>query len=370
MKRFLIAGAAALCATSATAGGIDRSGQGIGIIFEEGRYAELSFGKVTPSVDGNDVAIFGGGASGDVAKAYTSVGLAYHHDFTDKVSFSLIVDQPFGADVSYAASSVALGGTFAEANSLATTGILRYKINDRFSVHGGVRFQRADAKVGLTGAAYGALSGYQVTLGQDWATGFVLGAAYEIPDINLRVALTWNSSIKHTFDTVETLGGGLIGITPTTVKTPQSFNLDFQTGISRKHQLALIGSIRWVEWSKFKLDPATFTGLAGGGLISLDDSTTYVVGLAKRFNENWSAAVTYRYEKAGNPLVSPLAPTNGQNGITLAGIYTKDNMKVTAGINYTKLGDAQPETGTPDTARASFTGNDSLGFGIKVGFSF
>jgi len=209
-----------------------------------------------------------------------------------------------------------------------------------------------------------------VTLGEDWSTGFVLGAAYEVPDINLRVALTWNSAVKHSFDTVETLGGGLIGIAPTEVKTPQSVNLDFQTGISRKHQLALIGSVRWVQWSKFRLDPATFTGLAGGGLIDLDNATTYTIGLAKRFNENWSGAVSFRYEASGDPLVSPLAPSNGQRGITLAAIYTKDNMKVTAGVNYTKVGDAQPETGTPDTARASFTGNDSIGIGIKVGFSF
>jgi len=359
-----------MTATAASAGGIDRSGQGIGIIFEEGRYAELSFGKVNPSVTGNDVAIFGGGASGEVAGSYTQMSFGYHHDFTDKVSFSLLVDQPFGADISYDATSVALGGTYARADTIATTGILRYKLNDRLSFHGGLRFQRADAGVGLTGAAYGGLSGYQVTLGEDWATGFVLGAAYEIPDINLRVALTWNSRVKHTFDTVETLGGGLIGIAPTTVKTPQSINLDFQTGISREYQLALIGSIRWVEWSKFRLDPATFTALAGGGLIDLDDTTTYTLGLAKRFNENWAGALSFRYEAAGDPLVSPLAPGNGQKGVTLAAVYTKDNMKVTAGLNYTLVGDAQPETGTPDTARAIFNDNDSLGFGIKVGFSF
>ena len=45
-------------------------------------------------------------------------------------------------------------------------------------------------------------------------------------------------------------------------------------------------------------------------------------------------------------------------------------MKITTGINYTKLGDAQPETGTPDVARANFTGNSALGVGVRVGFSF
>ena len=39
-----------LTAGAALAGGIDRSGQGIGYIFESGRYVELSYGQVTPSV--------------------------------------------------------------------------------------------------------------------------------------------------------------------------------------------------------------------------------------------------------------------------------------------------------------------------------
>ena len=39
-----------LSATGALAGGLDRSGQGIGIIFEEGGFVELSYGNVSPSV--------------------------------------------------------------------------------------------------------------------------------------------------------------------------------------------------------------------------------------------------------------------------------------------------------------------------------
>lgn len=74
------------------------------------------------------------------------------------------------------------------------------------------------------------------------------------------------------------------------------------------------------------------------------------------------------YEAKGDPLVSPLAPSNGKLGATLAAIYTSGNTKVTAGINYTKLGDAQPQTS--DIARASFTGNSAVGVGIKFGVSF
>ena len=49
MKQALTVGAALLLTTSmAQAAGLDRSGQGIGVIFEDGSSVELSFGSVRP----------------------------------------------------------------------------------------------------------------------------------------------------------------------------------------------------------------------------------------------------------------------------------------------------------------------------------
>lgn len=262
-----------------------------------------------------------------------------------------------------------LGGTMAKTTATALTGILRYKFSDRFSVHGGLRAQRASGDVTLSGLAYGPFNGYNVALGNDGGLGYLVGAAFEIPDIALRVALTYNSEITHELDTIERLGP--VQIAPnsiTEVNTPQSVNLDFQTGIAEG--TLIFGQIRWADWSEFKIDPAAFTLAAGGGLVDLEDSITYSVGVGRKFNDTWSGALSVSYEDKGDPLVSPLAPTNGKLGVTLAAVYTQDNIKITTGINYTKLGDAQPETGTPDTARASMTGNSAVGVGVRIGYSF
>jgi long-subunit fatty acid transport protein len=371
MKQFgFLALTTALVAGSAHAGGIDRSGQGIGILFEKGNYAELSFGIVNPSVSGNDVAVFGGGPSGNVAADYTSISLGFKQDINDTLSYALIIDQPFGADILYGPGSVALGNTSAKADATALTALLRYKFDGGFSVHGGLRATTASAEVHLRGAAYGGLNGYAVSLDRDLGIGYVVGVAYERPDIALRVALTYNSATKHNFDTVETVANGavIVGTSVTEVKTPQSINLDLQTGIAAN--TLLFGQIRWADWSGFRLDPAFLVGASGSGLIDLEDTVTYTIGVGRKFNDNWAGAISFSYEKELDPLVSPLAPTNGKLGVTLAGIYTKDNMKITAGINYTKLGDAQPETGTPDVARANFSGNSAVGVGVKVGFTF
>ncbi len=364
-------------ATTAMAGGVDRSGQPIGILFEKGNYAELSFGIIKPSVSGTDVASYD---TGSVAGDHNLPGIALKYELNDAWSFAVIYDQAYGADISYPTAldggSPVLGGTRAKVDSSGITALARYKFDENFSIHGGVRASKASGAVTLAGAAYSVLSGYDVTFDDDWALGYVVGAAYERPDIALRVAITYFSKVKHKFDTVEQFptnpylgpfsGASMNSVTQ--VNTPQAVNIDAQTGIAA--DTLLFGSIRWVDWSEFLIDPEGLVATSGGGLVALEDTTTYTLGVGRRFNDNWSGSVFVSYEPDGDPLISPLAPTNGYKGIGLAAVYTQDNMKVTMGVRYLDLGDGKPETGTPDTARAQMSDNHAVALGLKVGFTF
>jgi long-chain fatty acid transport protein len=270
MGRVLVtASALALAAGAANAGGIDRSGQSIAPLFEKGGYAELSFGMVNPSVSGKDLAIFGGRNSQNVGKDYLSLGFAYKQDINDQLSYAIIYEKPFGADLSYASvangGSVAFGGTKAHAGYDELSAILRYKFNDNMSAYGGLRISRASGDVTLKGAAYGGLSGYNANFSNDTGYGYVVGVAYEKPEIALRVALTYHSAIKHEHDTKETISGFPIGpVSTTEVSTPQSVNLDVQSGIA-PGWLAF-GQIRWVDWSEYDIDPLVLTKATNGGV--------------------------------------------------------------------------------------------------------
>jgi long-chain fatty acid transport protein len=370
MKIFGISTAALLlCGTSISALGLDRSNQDITAIFETGNYAELSFGYVMPNLTGTDVL---GNSIDNVGSAFSQLSGAVKMDLNDQMSFGLIIDTPYGVDVTYGGSpaSTMLGGTEAILNSTAFTAIGRYKFNENFSAHAGLRYQTLDADITLSGLAYGALNGYNVLMTNGSGTGYVAGVAYERPDIALRVALTYNSAITNSFDTTETLNGAPLGVSTTDVESPEAWNLDFQTGIAAN--TLLFGQIRHAVYSQTVLTPTTFGALTGGASITdIEDGTSYSVGIGRKFSDTFSGSIAFGYEGEGtDDLVSPLSPTNGMKSISIGGQYTMDNIIFSGGVRYSMLGDARPETGTPDVARAQFTDGDVLSVGLSIGYRF
>jgi long-subunit fatty acid transport protein len=362
LKKMMTVGAALLLTTSmAQAVGLDRSGQPIGIIFQDGNYAELSFGYVRPTIDGTDAAPFPSSDTDNVAKDYSILGLGYKADIDDQYSFAIIIDEPYGADISYpTGASLALGGTEATLDSVAVTGLLRYKIDNNISLYGGLRAQSTEGEITLNGLAYGALAGYDVELERHTGYGYTIGGAYERPEIALRVALTYTSEIKHEFETTDTFGS----TADTEVTTPQAINLDFQTGVAA--DTIVFGSIRWAEYSVVKVEPENFPA---GSLTDIEDGFGYSFGVGRRFNEQFSGSVSVGYEPEGeDSLVSPLSPTNGNYSVALGGEYTVDKVTFSGGIRYIILGDAS--SATADTARADFADNSALAVGMKIGYSF
>jgi long-chain fatty acid transport protein len=368
MKRILMTTAASVAiAGTAYAGGVDRSGQSVAVIFENGNYAELSFGSISPSVSGQEIVFAPAGLnsdlSGDMAPSYTQFSGAIKHRFSDKLDAAIIFDQPFGADVLYATGTGYYAqGASATLDANSVTGVLQYTMPSNFSVFGGLRYQTMGAV-----ASVPFVGGYQADGATDGGVGYLVGVAYEKPEIALRVALTYNSKIKHEIATEEsTLAATLSSVTEVT--SPQSVNLEFQSGVAK--DTLVFGSIRWVEWSAFDITPALFQGATGGSLVSYDNDTiTYSLGVGRRINENWSAAVSLGYEKANGGFASNLGPTDGSRSIGIGATYTKDNMKITGGVRYVSIGDAQTQFG-PAAPAANFTDNHALGFGVKVGFSF
>lgn len=343
MNKFTTATAALLATTTmASAGGIDRSGQFLGPLFESGgdtgAYLQFSIGSVDPAANNATMT--------DPLGSYTPLAFAYKRDLNPNLSMALIIDQPFGAEVEYV-DGIFAGGQ-ASITSTAVTGVLRYKINENFSVHGGLRALTVDGSITSGTGILDASS--------DWDTGYLVGAAYERPDIALRVALTYNSEITSGFEGTE-LPTAPTGGRTFDVVWPETINLEFQTGIAA--DTLLFGSIRYAKWDGFSLDT-----VQGNYVNFTDDTTTYSLGVGRRLNEQLALSASIGYEAPGTrPSTTALAPTTGSTTVTLAATYTMDDMTVTGGVTYGVLGDQ-------DVGPITFEDNEVVGFGVRIGYNF
>lgn len=359
-KALLQACALSVGATGALAGGLDRSGQGINLIFEEGSVVQFRLGYTDPSVSGTLL----GTDSGDVANSFFTPHLGYKAAITDKIDFAIMYDQPFGADISYAPGYfLSQGGgpdevLDAKADVDAITAVLRYKFDNGFSALGGIRAQRVEARVGVP-----IVSNYSVDTDATTDFGYLVGVAWEKPEIAARVSLTYNSKITHDLSQTETLAG-VSSETGTEIETPQSVNLDFQTGVAPK--TLVFGSVRWVDWPQLDFSPPVYPF---NPLVDYDNPTfTYSLGVGYKFSEEFSGAVTFGYETAEDEPVSNLGPTDGFWSVSVGGTYSLEKAKISGGVRYTDIGDATANGAGPD-ARADFSGNSAWSVGIQITYS-
>jgi len=380
MKKVMTAGASLLLTTSiASAGGIERAVPSTGLLFEDGNYLELNFSYAKPDVSGTQaIDFFGslaGSASGNMSEDYVQLGFGYKNDLNDQMALAVIFDQPYGADVNYASDTAyAYGGgifpfgTTATVDSNAVTVLLSYKLRDNVTVYGGGRAVQTVGEV-----AY--FNGYTMETSTETDFGYVLGAAWERPEIAARVSLTYQSAVEHDFDATEA-GPAVPGSpadTSFSTTMPQALTLEGQTGVAA--DTLLFGSVRWVNWTEFDITPTYAPG--GSSLVDYtDDRVTYSLGLGRRFSDEWSGAVTAGYEGSVGGLATNLGPVDGNTSLGVAVTRTMDQVRITGGVRYIWLGDAETEAPTAFTGGASgvtfanFEDNSALAAGVRIAYNF
>ena len=206
--------------------------------------------------------------------------------------------------------------------------------------------------------------GYSAETDQNTQVGYIIGAAYERPEIALRVALTYESGLTHDFGSSETLTAiGAEGAKGTfDIDMPQSITLDFQSGVAT--DTLVFGSIRWSEWSVSELRPSVYEDLTGDRVAGVtDDVYTYRFGVGRRINNDLSVFARVTCEPSQGGISSRLAPIDGSASYGIGGSYTIDAVEITGGVEYALLGDA-------DDSLTKFKNNMALGFGLNIGIGF
>ena len=359
-------------ASGVTAGGLDRATFSPSILFKEGSYVEISTARTKPKVTPDSfVAPVAIPSGRDITEDFTTTQAAFKTDLSEKVSLAFGYNtNPFGVDINYAPlAGTALDGLSSLRANLSSTALnltAKYKVNDAFSVFAGVKHQTvsgtANVSVPLSQAAGGPVDG-DVALSSDSDLNFHVGVAYEKPEIALRVAFTYETAAQFA-PNVLAVNSGNFNTGPGEINVPKSYLLEFQSGVAK--DTLVFGSIRHAKWS----DAQVFMSapFMNAQLSDFDDSTSYSIGVGRRFSDKISASLSLTHAPSDCDDASLLGPTCNDNTLSIGGEYKLDNgAAIAAGVSFRKY-----DTSITSAAQNSIVFDDDtlMTVGIKLSKSF
>lgn len=365
--------AATLASTTAMAEGIERFNLSTSFMFEEGTYAEASYAQVTPELPATGFN-FGGGNlldDTDVGDDFNAFGLAFKTDITDRFSVGLTFNNHLaGADIDWGPAV----GIAADVQITGLTLLGKYQVNERVSLLGGIK--RAELKESTIAVPLGVSNTESwESSGGDDGYGYVVGAAYEIPDIALRAVLTYEGEIQIDPDLTETDPASPVTAAAdgeADLSVGDVWNLSFQTGVAQ-NTLAF-ANIRYSKWE----DNQGFLPTAGGPaqITDFEDGYSYTLGVAQRLSDQWAVTASLFYDPGDGEDASPLSPVGATRSLTLGARYSMpQGPEISFGVSLSKRGDATIDldgSGTPgDTpVDAVVEGSTVTTAGIRIGYSF
>ncbi|MBL4750420.1 MAG: hypothetical protein JKX71_07555, partial [Amylibacter sp.] len=308
---------------------------------EDGNYVEVAYGITTPKVGSAAL------PTGTVAKSFNTVKLGFKTNITKNIAVALTYNNnPAGADISYL-PLVPIAGAV---NGQILTLLGKYQFNEKISAFAGAKYQYLNGSISVPGAA--------IIASGKGEYGYIVGAAYEIPEIKLRVALSFESAIDYSLTSTF---NGAPAPTTTTAGTPDTWLLEFQSGVARN--TLVFGSIRYAKWTD-----AQITLPVLGTITAFEDVTTYELGVAYKFNEKVVGFASIGYEAPDNVPQSAFAPTDGQFDMSFGGQFKVGNgYKISTGMTYSRRGDTTLSSGVPGLP---FNDISVMTFGVKVSKNF
>ena len=417
MRKNIITGVSlvALSAGMAQAGGFELQTLDTSIMYADGNAASISIADINASVSGTR-----NGVTVDTVKDQQVTNVALKMD-AGMVGLGLYT---------YRSGAIQLSGGNDLNNNYAPTGAVdinsttlmaSYDVNENISFLGGVTQNNL-----TSGNVTTIKGGYDVSSGS--STGFVLGAAYSIPDIAFRAEVLYQPtskiSTKTTYDAssqsafsagalqavgeaTATAAAAAPGATPQSIQTavaaatdlddPTSagtaavvaaataaagLNGDYDTEVSRPETLTInlqsgiaVDTLMFASYHRAKWSGAPVViDVNAVGTINpkidetFDDSEKFTVGIGRKFSEKLTGSLSYSKEEGGGDTATSLFTfSNGRETLSAGLRYTVDNMDISFGVSHSQLGDVTVDGGAGDIV---YEGNTVTAMGLKVAFAF
>ena len=367
---------ATLCASSTAlhAGGWETGTLPTAMMYEDGNYAELSYGSLTYNLDG--VASWIVTSSGATHTAGVEHKMAKNQTRTSFATKFSLGQYEVGIS-NFDNGAIKLDGTNSTVKSKTASADINLRttaIQVNRSLDNGVTLGIGARQSDLGSGTVSTLAGVTYNIDGASSSSLIATAAYEIPDIALRAELVYEGSTKIKFDhtlnpTVSgaTANGGELGI-------PQATTLNFQTGIAK--DTLLFGKIRNVAWGSSQVFAKTSVS-ALDITSEFENTTSYNLGVGRKFSETLSASLSYTQEDgSGSTSTSGFTLTNGYNAIGLGLKYTMDNINVSLGYSYIMPGDVtvthENTSGAANglTFKTVYENSTIQATGVRIGVAF
>jgi long-chain fatty acid transport protein len=373
--KFALIAVASVSASSAYAGGMEVTRLPTSMMFEDGNHASLSFGKFSPDVTDNVYA-----TNGSMYKDRSAITATFKTQISDKISIGFASYKSAEIQLDYSNASVlfssqSLPDPYVDLGIETMALLGRYEVFNNISIVGGLKYSKGSGGGNVLSSPAGVIAA-----AEDTTLGGIIGLSYENPEIAMRISGVYQAKqdMEHATTTTVT-GPTVISLEDTKSALPASFTIDFQTGIAA--DTLLFGSIHHALWDDAHISFWSLAGALGGtdgagngtGYVqktTWTDTTSLSLGIGRKLSEKWSVSTSLNYEAPSEAAgTSLLSTTDGVSGITLGGKYTFDKMTLTAGVNYSQLGDKKVNPAGP-LPEGSFTDNSVTSFGIKLGYNF
>ena len=374
MRKNVITGVSlvALSAGMAQAGGFELQTLDTSMMYADGNQASISYASIDASIEG--VNTLSAASKKQVVKDQTVTNLAGKFDVGDSLSIGFSTFRSGAVQLSGGNGSAANLTPIADIKLETTALLLNYQLNDNLSLVGGMTNNSLkDSTVQTLAGSY--------TIPGATEQGYIVGAAYSVPEIALRAELIYQpkTELKTTanFTGAGALNHPLINnpAAQSSVSLPDTYALSFQTGIAT--DTLLMASYRRASWSKAQITSsvvgaATLALLPAAAAANIktefEDSEAFSIGLGRKFSDNVSGSITYSKEEGSStPATSLFTVSNGSEAISLGLQYKRDNMTISGGISQTNVGDV---TVNSAAGTMKYTGNTVTAMGLKIAFAF
>ena len=314
---------------------------------------------------------FSGGNGGQAGNPVPILTAAYVHSFTERFKFGVALIGAAGAVLEYDPDWAGRKQSqTAEIVALVVSPTVAYRVNDWFSIGGGLNIMVGALETKVEGL----VPGSQITIdGTDTQLSFNFSLMFE-PGEKTRVGVAYVSETEFDYDGDVTRNpGSLTAPANTTLTLAQLLRVGVHYDITPK--AAIVGTLGWEDWSALE---SQFISVGTLGTATLarnwDDTYRYGVGFHYRVGDPWLLRFGVNYDTSPTRAADRTADLPVDTQLRLAAGFQNergDKFSWGAELLYADLGDAEiNSSGLLGDLVGSYKSNDYIGAAFNFQWRF